>query len=124
MRIFILEDDPKRIESFQKNMIGHEVFVSGNVQAAIEILDEGDWDMCFLDHDLDGRIYVDSNEPNTGYQLVKWIVKQPKFENTHIVIHSFNEIGRENMRNLLPDTAQVVPGAWQLLELGAVKIFE
>jgi len=118
MRIFILEDDPTRVRVFRRNMIGHEVVVCSNVDEAKTYLREGEWNVAFLDHDLDGRIYVDSEEPNTGYQLAKWMVEQPHLQNTHVVIHSFNEIGREKMRQLLPDTAQAFPGVWHYLDQG------
>jgi hypothetical protein len=71
-------------------------------QEAIDILSKDlDWDLISLDHDLGGRIFVDSNDSNTGYQVAKFLVdKEIKGK---IIIHSCNRNGAMNMKSLLPD---------------------
>ena len=71
MKILILEDSKERIKIFKKNLTKyHDLYFFDNVQDARDALElMGPWDMLFLDHDLDNRVYVESEEPNTGYQL-------------------------------------------------------
>jgi response regulator of citrate/malate metabolism len=107
MNIFILEDDENRMKKFRGKLIGHVIFHADNVKDAKAILSKEKVDVIFLDHDLDNRIYVDSNELNTGYQLAKWI-----FENNikydRVIVHSLNEYGRENIKSILKD-AELIP---------------
>jgi hypothetical protein len=57
----------------------------------------------FLDHDLGGRIWTDSNEENTGYQFVKLLTENQKQKDALIYIHSMNPIGANKMLNYLKD---------------------
>lgn len=61
----------------------------------------------FLDHDLGGEIYVDSNWHNTGMTVAKWLIKNKRDINK-IIIHSFNPAGVSNMYNVLKDKYNVV----------------
>ena len=109
MKVLILEDSGARIKLFQKHLgKDHDLYFFDNVQeakAALELM--GPFDVLFLDHDLDDRVFVDSNEPNTGYQLAKWVAeKDIKFD--EIILHSLNPAGVQNMKAVLPE-AKIVP---------------
>lgn len=107
MKILILEDSADRIKTFQKNLIGHDVYFFDNVRNAIDAVNlMGPFDVYFLDHDLDDRIFVDSNEPNTGYQFAKFLAQ--KKVTGQIIIHTLNPAGQKNMKDVLPH-AEVVP---------------
>jgi hypothetical protein len=103
MKILILEDNIERIEKFKLLFKNQEVFIYDNVKDAFHICCFIDFDVMFLDHDLGGKIWVDSNEENTGYQFIKWIVNEKKNKNSLIYIHSMNPIGANNMLNYLLD---------------------
>lgn len=107
MNIFILEDDKERMKKFRRNLIGHIIFHSDNVQDAKLILSKEKIDIIFLDHDLDDRVYVDSNELNTGYQLAKWIYEN-NIKYQRVIVHSLNEYGRKNIKSILKD-AELIP---------------
>ena len=97
MKIFILEDDPNRVDQFFKKLsFGHNLTVVDNVREAKAILSKTPFDIFLLDHDLGGRVYVDSKEENTGYQLARWIVEQ-NISPKQIYIHSMNPTGAQNM---------------------------
>lgn len=109
MKVLILEDSIARINTFKKYLSeDHDLYFYDNVQdakEAIELL--GPFDILFLDHDLDDKIYVNSNEPNTGYQLAKWVAEKGiKFN--EIILHSLNPAGVQNMKTILPE-AKIVP---------------
>jgi hypothetical protein len=107
VRIFILEDNIERMRKFNRNLIGHIVFHSDNVENAKKVLSQETIDIIFLDHDLDNKTYVNSNEPNTGYQLAKWIVSN-NIKYSKIIVHSMNTVGQQNIRSIIPN-AECIP---------------
>jgi len=103
MKIFILEDNEERIKIFMKVFHKHELSIAQDVRDAKEILrTKKEWDAIFLDHDLGGMIYVDSNEDNTGYKLALYI-KENNIKYNELVIHSMNTIGAKNIQSVLSD---------------------
>lgn len=107
MRIFILEDSDERIKFFKKQLLGENLFIAKTVEKGkIELSKHEHWDMIFLDHDLDGAIFIDSNKPNTGYQLAKYIKKNNTYSN--IILHTMNPNGSKNMKAILKN-AKIIP---------------
>lgn len=97
MKIFVLEDNLDRIQKFRQKLHKHSVTYCDYVEDAKKLLEKEKYDVIFFDHDLDNRIMVDSDDPNTGYQLAKWIrAKGMKFD--QIVIHTCNPIGGDNIQ--------------------------
>lgn len=106
-KIFVLEDSQARIDLFKKKFKKDDVYYFDNVKEAIEGFDLlGPFDIILLDHDLDGLIFVNSNDDNTGYQFAKFLSK--KEVKSQIIIHSMNPVGARNMKDLLPQ-ADIVP---------------
>jgi len=99
-KLFLLEDSESRINWFRNRCkaAGHILVLADNVKDALHILRVEKFDMIFLDHDLDDRVYVDSNEENTGYQVAKELHNTIN-RDTEVVIHSMNSIGSKNMYN-------------------------
>lgn len=98
MEIFILEDSAERIKFFKKTLESkHNLTFSDNVEEAKKLLQVKKYDVIFFDHDLDNKVFVSSNDPNTGYQLAKWIEeKGMRFD--QVVIHSLNPVGAERIK--------------------------
>ena len=112
MKILILDDDLNRHELFKLNYSGHELTHVCTAAAAIESMTSNIFDVVFLDHDLGGRIYVDSfGEEQTGYTVAKWLGQNPDRKPRQIFIHSFNTVGARNMHNILPGSV-LAPGCW------------
>lgn len=104
MKVLILEDSVARIETFKRKLShDYDLYFFDKVSDAVEAINlMGPFDIVFLDHDLDDRIYVPSEEPNTGYQLAKYISDNDlKF--TQIIIHSMNAVGSARMKDILPE---------------------
>ena len=97
MKVFVLEDDIDRIMRFRQKLHKHQVTYCDWVEEAKKLLKDGAYDVIFLDHDLGGEIMVDSNDPNTGYQLAKWI-KEQGLTFDQIIIHTCNPIGGDNIQ--------------------------
>jgi hypothetical protein len=107
-KIFILEDSQARINIFKKKLKKDDVYYFDNVIEAIEGFSLlGPFDILFLDHDLDGKIFVNSEDENTGYQFAKYISKEEELK-SQIIIHSMNPAGARNIKNILPQ-AEIVP---------------
>lgn len=110
MKILILEDSEERIKAFKKNFIGVEIVFTDKPDVAIEELKKGGFAALFLDHDLGGTTFAESDE-NSGYAVAKWLEENPQFQPEVIILHSLNPIGVQNMQRALPK-ARVVPFAW------------
>jgi len=105
MYILVVEDNPSRIEKFKRALIGSIVDYVDNAHEGIIFVKEKTYDLIFLDHDLGGRAYVLSNDPNTGFQVAKAIKNTPN-ESAYIVIHSANIIGAKNIQQELPSSVR------------------
>ena len=97
MRIFILEDDPERIVWFKANLDTDNLDITDLAEKGMELLHENKYDIVFLDHDLGGEVFVDSNMFNTGHTVAK-MIHETKNKVTPVVIHSWNSNGAQNMK--------------------------
>ena len=109
MKVFILEDDPTRIFQLLRALpLVADVCITTSAEAALDRLKQWEqFDLMFLDHDLGGQVYVDSDERNTGYQVAKWIANE-EIECPAIFIHTMNPAGAERMLSVLPH-AKCIP---------------
>ena len=112
LRILILEDDSNRITIFKEKLKGHDWYffdVADDAIGALSTIKDKPWDVIFLDHDLDGQIFVSSSHHNTGYTVAKYIEEHRNdLEIKQIIIHSMNPAGASNMKAALPE-ATVIP---------------
>lgn len=107
MKILVLEDDPERIKWFQSHLKSHGSLITTNAQTAIGALKAFDYDLIFLDHDLGGKAFVSSDDPETGYQVALYLSQTGSF-GENVIIHSLNAVGAANMHQILP-SAKVIP---------------
>jgi hypothetical protein len=110
MKILILEDNPIRQEKFKNLFKNQELFIFDNVEDAYNACLINDFQVAFLDHDLGGKIWVNSNEENTGYQFVKKLIENNLQNKMLSYIHSMNPIGANRMLNYLLDNNR--DGIW------------
>ncbi len=110
MTILIFEDDPKRIQWFRDNLtkLGNQLWIYGNVEDAKAAYLKVNFDVIFIDHDMDGRIYVPSMELNTGFQFAAFLAQQRGIEKQWIFVHSCYKQGAANIKEVLP-IAIVIP---------------
>lgn len=111
MRILILEDDQIRVEKFKENFSGYDdLFITDSPTETISKLDSENWDWLFLDHDLGGNIFCPSDE-KSGYAVAEWLEQNPKKKPKHIVLHSMNVVGRQKMKQAIPESIEAL-GVW------------
>ena len=111
IKIFILEDNDERVAAFDRLLPqlyqGCQITHSKFADESKKILKDKDFDLIFLDHDLGGRVYVNSSEPDTGYQVAKFIAENGiKYQ--QLIIHSMNPAGAQNMLNVLGEWSNSV----------------
>jgi len=114
MHILVLDDDETRLTIFKRNLIGHVVDCVKTAENAIEKLSGEEYNALFLDHDLGGRVLVPSG-PGTGYEVAQWLAEHADRQPEMIFIHSFNPVGSNNMKGLLPRAIKA-PGVWLKLD--------
>ena len=105
-KIFILEDNPNRIDSFKAMFREYEIIHTDRPDVALEILKkETELTAILLDHDLGGQ-----GEPysfgkyGNGDTLTKNLAKEKIHVDTPIIIHSLNWDGVRNMFSHIKDT--------------------
>ena len=104
MKILILEDNHYRIEKFEKLFKNQDIYMFDKFNFNLqEVCLKNEFQVLWLDHDLEGKIWEDSDKENTGYQFVKWLVSNNLQRNALIYIHSMNPIGANRMLNCLKD---------------------
>ena len=74
-RLLFLDDDPNRAEVFLKDN-PQAVWVT-TVPDCLARLAEP-WDEVHLDHDLGGKMFVDSADTDCGMEVIRWLCKEPR----------------------------------------------
>jgi CheY-like chemotaxis protein len=106
MNIFILEDDPNRIDFFRDACLqgGHTLTLATSFEEAKRLFDpDPEYNLVCLDHDLGGEQMVDSTQENTGSNFARWLAANHPNILTLCVIHSYNSGGAANMYRTLAD---------------------
>lgn len=67
--------------------------VARTYDEGIAALQEGQWDVLYLDHD-----FGDPDPHKTGYGVICWIEAHPEMKPGKIVIVSSNPVGRKQMQ--------------------------
>ena len=102
-KVFVLEDNGERIKFFNKMFQNYDYVLCETAKEAKKVLYDNEFNVIFLDHDLGGRIFVDSNEEETGMTVVKYIIEKELQTNALFFIHSQNPVGAANMLHRLMD---------------------
>jgi CheY-like chemotaxis protein len=109
LRVLVLDDNKIRLKIFKRNLIGAVIVCTETVKDCIKELrdSEANYDYLFLDHDLDGKIYVPSG-PGTGYEVAQWLKNNPHKKPNKIILHSCNEEGIKKMLEELPEASPLI----------------
>ncbi len=113
MNIFILEDNNERNKFFKSFLPilypEAKIIIHEEASNAINALEPNSyWDIILLDHDLGGKVFVDSNNLNTGYQVAKHI-KEKGIRYGQCIAHTQNPVGAKNIQNVLKCLAVPFP---------------
>jgi len=100
IRIFLLEDDERRCEWFQKRFKGDTLDISCDIEEAKQLLESNTYDSIFLDHDLMPEHYGSDtpDDEHTGYAIAAFLSSRPDLQRpATIMVHSFNAEGALRM---------------------------
>jgi CheY-like chemotaxis protein len=114
IRALVLEDNDERIRSFAKIFRDKKIVADFviNAENCVNLLETVKYDIIFLDHDLGGEVYVNFRDSNTGSEVARKInEKKIDLHGAIVIIHSFNEIGAEYMKQQIKGSKKV-PGIW------------
>lgn len=100
IRVFVLEDDLRRHDWFEKRFSGDYLDIADNVPKARELLTNNSYDAIFLDHDLQPEHYHSSttDDERTGYAIASWLAARPDLQRAStILVHTRNADGAMRM---------------------------
>jgi CheY-like chemotaxis protein len=102
MKILFLDDMKSRRDVFQKNAVGHSVDFAITAQEAIAFLKNNEYDVIYLDHDLEDSHYQ-SNEDHheDGRFVANHLKDMTQHHGKIVIVHSLNPIGRANIASIL-----------------------
>lgn len=101
LKIFVLEDNSERQAWFQRHF--DTIDFCWNAEIAIEMLRSKEYDMVFLDHDLNEKKDYQGN----GCEVVCAIADENLCPTSTIVIHSCNEHGSKDMVETLKEVGRL-----------------
>ncbi len=94
--ILFLDDNPNRAaiayQRWSKDRSSNTIWCT-EAHQAISTLKDYEIKEAHLDHDLEGRSFVNSSHDNTGMEVIRWLEKYDnlnKFSGTLFIIHSHN----------------------------------
>lgn len=93
-----LDDSPERCRAARREKLS----TVETAQACIDALKAGPCGILYLDHDLGGEVYVDSNREDCGMEVVRWMVtSRPSVD--AVVVHTLNHHAAAAMVDSLRD---------------------
>jgi CheY-like chemotaxis protein len=95
VNILFLDDNKERCEKFQ-NLVENTTIVH-TAEECITCLKNQLWNIVLLDHDLGGKIFVDSGDEDCGMAVVRFLMKAPPNPKPRIIIHSLNYPASQKM---------------------------
>ncbi|GHT67806.1 hypothetical protein FACS1894110_14000 [Spirochaetia bacterium] len=101
MNVFVLEDNPGRMEWFRDHFPNNIKFAS-TYDEAISNYGPSLYNLVFIDHDLLGwRENKHNPLPHDGYSFCKWLIETKDLSFTKIIIHSENKVWAPRIYGLL-----------------------
>lgn len=112
MRVFVLEDDERRIDLFIQALVGSDVTIARSCREVKKF--QPPYDVILLDHDLGGRQM--RQHEDCGLTFLKMVRTQIN-PDAIVIIHSYNPVGAAQMQDELPGSLRILfgPGLLSLL---------
>jgi hypothetical protein len=118
MKILILESNDGRVRSFCNKTNDHFVDRAKTVKEGISLLSEGGYDIIFLEHDF-GDPHAMWGDPNTGRDVIDWLVAHDQFKQVPIIIHSVNSPAAAGMAEILEQS-----GFWSVRTIPFTELLD
>lgn len=103
-RVLFLDDCEHRQARFRSNCPSAKIVATA--KEAIDALESTDeFDVVFLDHDLGGEVYCDSDREDTGMEVARWLAAN-SCSVKEVVVHTLNPGAAVRMVGLLALTGR------------------
>lgn len=134
MRILFLDDMKSRRDAFRQNSIGCVVDFATTAQEAIDFLKKNEYDVIYLDHDLEEEHYQSNKDDHEdGRFVARHLKDMTQHHGKIVIVHSLNPSGRANIKSILdihfdvwmPENVRV-PELWKVevaTLIGAIRKF-
>ena len=100
--VLVLEDEAYRRELIEPLLNGHEIYWASTSNEALDLLEEKQFDLILLDHDL--------SKKTCGCAIASRLSERDCLNHkTKVVVHSINPSGIERMMRLLNNLATRIP---------------
>ena len=112
LKVLVVEDSQARIDQFIQRLseIGSPVYhIAKTSKEALQFLASNKYDLIFLDHDLD--YLPDEDRDDNAMPIARYLRDNPV--NCHIIVHSLNDPGSENLLNTIGGAALRVQYVWE-----------
>ena len=110
IEVFVLDDDERRHRFFKKRFRGDVVEIAESVEEAKDVLNHGQFDAIFLDHDLLPHHYTTNDHDdyhNTGYAVAEWLAENAGLHRSAtVIVHSRNADGGLRMVEKLRESGR------------------
>lgn len=126
--LLFVDDRASRAYAMLKDLSEYNVAIAANVPEALRMLSRYKWDVVSLDHDLNGHDFQNPESPESGMEIVRYIIKTkygfgdgqklPKF-----IIHTTNQMAARMMESALNEAGYAVsrkPFGWKPYQVGVV----
>jgi CheY-like chemotaxis protein len=113
-KVFVLEDAQDRVDFFTEIFGNISYFITAKVDVAIKALNETQFDLIFLDHDLEELELIEDSpkvinyDKRTGLNVARVLRDTINCE-TPCIIHSLNPVGASNMLKAHPFNSFAIP---------------
>ena len=87
--ILFLDDNEERQRAFVNRHVGDEVTIVATASDAIYSMQGESWDEVWLDHDLGGKVFVNSDREDCGMEVVRWMCAYPQ-QVSIVYVHTWN----------------------------------
>lgn len=104
MKILVVDDEEQRHFGFRLAYPTANIAKAYNVEQAIRVIDTYDFDLIYLDHDLqDFEHFTDGRKPleHTGSEICSYLIK--KGYTGKVIIHSWNTAASLRMKKMFED---------------------
>lgn len=127
LKILVLEDEQYRINWFKRNTIGYNVHYSKTVKEAIDYLKDNEYDIIYLDCDLNEDAYNNYkkgvlSDKDNGYEVCLWLKDHPESnKGAKFIVHSLNDLAQPKMTAALADRNAQQIQFYKLVTLAGVN---
>ncbi|MFV0388265.1 MAG: cyclic-phosphate processing receiver domain-containing protein [Pyrinomonadaceae bacterium] len=120
--VFLLDDDERRHRWFRKRFAGDHLDIAKDVEEARRLLQLGNFDAIFLDHDLLPHHYESNSHDDfdrTGYAIAQFLSDNPEIQPAAtLIVHTRNgDAGLKMVELLRKADRQVEYVAFPMLDL-------